>query len=127
MERDYSPKGVHFYYLYKALAHPEHNLYVKPFSMDERLMHVREAERTLGSRIPWLADTMSNAVKHALGGVPNADLIFDPEGRIAARHARWRCLATGYHRWHRGYQLAGRQRQRNRFRGPAGDQTQEAQ
>lgn len=86
MERDYSPKGVRFYYLYKALAHPEYNLYVKPFSMEERLMHVREAERTLGSRIPWLADTMSNAVKHALGGVPNADLIFDPEGRVVARH-----------------------------------------
>jgi len=84
--RDYGPKGVRFYYLYKALSHPEYNLYVKPFSMEERLMHVREAERTLGSRIPWLADTMSNAVKHALGGVPNADLIFDPQGRVAARH-----------------------------------------
>ena len=86
MERDYSPKGVRFYYLYKALAHPEYNLYVKPFSIEERLMHVREAERTLGSRIPWLADTMSNAVRHALGSVPNADLIFDPEGRVVARH-----------------------------------------
>jgi hypothetical protein len=85
VERDYSPKGVQFYYVYKALAHPEHNGYVSPFTKQERLMHVKEAQRTLGSRIPWLCDTMSNDFKAALGGVPNPELVIDPAGRVVRR------------------------------------------
>ncbi len=54
VERDYAPQGVRFYYVYKALAHPEYNGYVAPYTLEDRLMHVAEAERTLGSRIPWL-------------------------------------------------------------------------
>ncbi len=68
VERDYAPQGVRFYYVYKALAHPERDGYVEAFTLKERLMHVREAERRLGSRIPWLADGMSNNLKSALGG-----------------------------------------------------------
>ena len=82
MERDYQPQGVKFYYIYKALAHPETNGYVTPFNLKERLMHVDEAKRTLGSRIPWICDSMNNDLKHALGNRPNSEFIVDPEGKI---------------------------------------------
>ena len=69
IERDYSSRGVKFYYIYKALAHPESNGYVQPFTLKERLLHVKEAQRTLGSRFTWLADNMENEVKHKLNCV----------------------------------------------------------
>ena len=56
VERDYSPKGVQFFYVYKSLAHPEYNNYVTPFTLEERLMHVRESQRVIGSRIRWICD-----------------------------------------------------------------------
>lgn len=85
IERDYSPLGVRFFYVYKALAHPELNGYVQPVTLEERLMHVAEAKRTLGSRVEWLADNMDNELKHALGGVPNAEFVVDPDGNVASR------------------------------------------
>ena len=87
LERDFSPKGVRFFYVYKALAHPEHNRYVTPFTLEERLMHVKEAERTLGSRVRWLCDTMDNQVSAALGAVPNAELLLDGDARVVARRS----------------------------------------
>ena len=87
IERDYRPKGVQFYYLYKQLAHPELNYYIDPFTLDERLMQVRQAEVQLGSRIPWIADGMTNELKHALGDMPNSEFIIDPDGRVVARRA----------------------------------------
>ncbi|MCK5351452.1 hypothetical protein KAJ77_02680, partial [bacterium] len=80
--RDYAPKGVNFYYIYKTLAHPELDGYVEPFSLEERLMHVKEAQRTLGSEVVWISDTMSNDLKHALGDMPNSESVVDPEGTI---------------------------------------------
>ena len=80
--RDYAPKDVQFYYIYKALAHPELDGYVRPFSLEERLMHVKEAQRTLGSEIPWIADTMDNDLKHALGDSPNSEFVVDPDGNF---------------------------------------------
>ncbi len=80
--RDYAPKGVNFYYIYKTLAHPELDGYVEPFSLEERLMHVKEAQRTLGSEVVWISDTMSNDLKHALGDMPNSEFVVDPEGTI---------------------------------------------
>lgn len=82
MHRDYSPKGVQFRYIYKALAHPEHNGYVQPYTLEERLLHVQEAQRTLGSQIDWICDSMDNSIKHALGDRPNSEFIVDPKGRI---------------------------------------------
>lgn len=82
VQRDYQPQGVKFYYIYKALAHPENNGYITPFSIKERLMHVDEAKRTLGSRIPWICDNMDNDLKHALGDRPNSEFIIDPDGKI---------------------------------------------
>ena len=88
MYRDYAPKGVRFYYIYKALAHPELDGYITPFTLEERLMHVAEAQRELGSEVTWLCDTMANEAKHALGDAPNSEFIFDPEGRLVVRR-RW--------------------------------------
>ena len=87
VERDYTPKGVQFYYVYKQLAHPELSNYVDPFTLEERLMHVTQAEVQLGSRIPWLADAMTNGLKHALGDMPNSEFIIDPDGRVVERRA----------------------------------------
>ncbi len=82
VERDYSAKGVKFFYIYKALAHPENNGYISPLTLEERLLHVAEAKKKLGSRITWLCDTMSNDLKHALGDAPNSEFIVDPDGAI---------------------------------------------
>ena len=87
IERDYTPQGVQFYYLYKQLAHPELDHYVDPYTLDERLMHVAQAERQLGSRIPWIADAMTNELKHALGDMPNSEFIIGPDGRVVQRRA----------------------------------------
>ena len=71
-----------FFYIYKALAHPGHNRYVMPFTLDERFMHAREAERTLGSRIPWLIDNMDDAVHTAFGTLSNVELVVDADARV---------------------------------------------
>ena len=84
---DYAPKGVKFFYIYKPLAHPELNNYISPFTIEERLMHVKEAERRLGSSITWLADTMDNVYHDAMGQTPNSELVIGPDGLIAARRA----------------------------------------
>lgn len=80
--RDYAPQGVKFYYIYKALAHPENNGYVAPFNLNERLMHVAEAKRTLQTEIPWICDTMDNDLKHQLGDRPNSEFLIDPQGQV---------------------------------------------
>ncbi|MDP6039887.1 MAG: hypothetical protein QGG64_15145 [Candidatus Latescibacteria bacterium] len=85
---DYAPKGVKFYYMYKALAHPELDGYVNPFTLKERLMHVKEAQRTLGSKITWLCDGMDNDAKHALGNRPNSEFVIDPDG-VIVRARMW--------------------------------------
>ena len=85
--QDYAPLGVQFYYIYKPLAHPEYNNYVAPVTLEERLMHVAEAKRRLGSSVNWLADTMDNVFHEAMGRTPNSELVIDPEGVIVARRA----------------------------------------
>lgn len=83
--RDYSKRGVRFFYLYKALAHPEFNGYVTPYTKQERLQHVAEAKRTLGSEITWLCDTMDNVAKHALGNRPNSEFLIAPDGKVLVK------------------------------------------
>jgi len=86
--RDYRPQGVKFYFIYKALAHPSYQGYVAPYTLEERLAHVREARRTLGTSIPWLVDAMDNRLKHALGDAPNSEFVMDPQGKLV-RVRRW--------------------------------------
>jgi len=84
--RDYAPKGVQFYYVYKALAHWGLEGYVGPVTIEERLIHIQEAKRTLGTEITWLADTMANDLKHLIGDASNSEFILGPDGKII--HAR---------------------------------------
>lgn len=76
-----------FYYVYKALAHPENNGYVRPFTLKERLGHVGEAQRTLGSQFTWICDAMDNRIKHALGNALNSEFVIDPEGRVVRKRS----------------------------------------
>jgi len=86
--RDYAPKGVKFYYIYKTLAHPEYIGYVNPFTLEERLMHVAEAKRTLGMEIPWIVDNMENTLKEVLSKrFSNAEIIVDAQGKVIEKRA----------------------------------------
>ena len=88
VHRDYKSKGVKFFFIYKALAHPElAGNYVQPFTLDERLAHARQAEKQLGATIPWIVDAMDNRLKHALGNRPNSEFIVNPEGVIVRKRA----------------------------------------
>lgn len=73
---------VNFYFLYKTLAHPENNGYIQPITIDERLSHIVDAKEMLQTKIPWLADPMTNEVSSAFGLTPNSEFLFDSEGRI---------------------------------------------
>ena len=85
MQRDFGPQGVKFYYVYKSLAHPETNAFVRPFSIKERLMHVQEAKRRLSTEFSWICDTMTSDVKNALGQAPNSEFVVDPDGIIVRK------------------------------------------
>ena len=86
--RDYGPKGVKFFFIYKTLAHPElAGNYVQPFTLDERLAHARQAEKQFGVTIPWLVDAMDNRLKHALGDRPNSEFILDTQGKVVRKRA----------------------------------------
>ena len=71
-----------FYYVYKSLAHPEANGYVQPLTIEERLAHVTKARESLDTRIPWLADSMDNDLKHAFGDRNNSEFVISPEGEV---------------------------------------------
>ena len=73
---------VQFFYMYKALAHPELNGYVQPITLEERMTHVQEAKRVLGTRIPWLSDGMDNIVVQRFSLGPNTQLVIDPTGKV---------------------------------------------
>jgi Ca2+-binding EF-hand superfamily protein len=73
---------VQFFFMYKSLAHPELNGYVQAATLEERLTHIVEAKRVLGTTIPWLCDDIDNAVRHALGMGPNTQIVIDPSGKI---------------------------------------------
>ncbi|MGI9239251.1 MAG: hypothetical protein ACR2RV_00530 [Verrucomicrobiales bacterium] len=85
--RDYKDKGVEFFYVYKALAHPQKDGYVEPFDITERLMHVEEAKRRLDTKIPWLCDSQSNSLKHAFGDRNNSEFVIGADGLIAVARA----------------------------------------
>ena len=50
-------------------------------------MHIEEAKRSLGSEIPWIADTMANDLKRALGNRQNSEYVLDPRGRVLVARA----------------------------------------
>jgi len=64
------------------LAHPEQYGYVRPFTLKERLEHIQEAKRSLGTTIPWLCDALDNRFKHAMGSANNSEFVIGPDGKI---------------------------------------------
>jgi len=78
---DYRDK-VNFYFLYKTLAHPENNGYIQPITIEERLRHIVDAKEMLQTKIPWLADPMTNEVSSTFGLTPNSEFLFDTNGSI---------------------------------------------
>ena len=74
---------MEFFYVYKALAHPQKDGYVEPFDLAERLLHVKEAKRRLDTEVPWLCDSRDNALKHAFGGRNNSEFVIGVDGKIA--------------------------------------------
>ncbi len=88
VQRDYGPKGVKFYFIYKSLAHPElAGSYIQPFTLEERIAHAKQAKEQFGTKIPWVVDAMDNRLKHALGDRPNSQFLIDPQGNIARKRA----------------------------------------
>ena len=83
--RDYHPKDVQFFYVYKTVEHPEINNFVSAFTLDERLLHVAEAKKRLKTEIPFICDTMENGMKKSLGPAPNGEYIIDPEGKLVRK------------------------------------------
>jgi hypothetical protein len=79
---------VKFFFVYKALAHPElAGNYVQPFTLEERLAHARQGVHQLGATIPWLVDPIDNRLKRALGDRPNSEFIIDPKGLIVRKRS----------------------------------------
>ena len=81
---DYRDKAD-FYFLYHVLAHPENRGYIQPMTIDERFMHIEEAKRTLGTKVPWIADTMDNELKELYVFASNPEFIFAPDGTVVHR------------------------------------------
>lgn len=79
--RDYKD-SVNFYYLYKTLAHPENQGYIQPISISERLAHIKAAKEKFQTRVPWLADPMTNEVSTVFGLGPNSFYLIDSAGQI---------------------------------------------
>ena len=82
---DYRDKGVQFYFLYQSLTHPENWGFVQPTSIQERFAQVEHAKELLQTKIPWLTDTMDNNMKQNGEMSPNAQFLFDRDGKIVHR------------------------------------------
>ena len=59
-------KDVQFFYFYKSLRHPELGGYVQAQNLSERLLQLAEARKKLGTRVPWIADTMEDDIRIGL-------------------------------------------------------------
>ena len=79
---DYAPKGVGFYFFYKSLRHPELNGHVEPQNMKERLLHVEAAKEKLGTKVPWLADTLEDSMRVGLRAGSHSVYLVSPKGEI---------------------------------------------
>ena len=79
---DYATLGVGFYYFYKSLRHPELDGLVEPQTLDERLLHVAAAKKKLGTRVPWIADTLDDSLRIGLKAGSHSVYLVSPEGQI---------------------------------------------
>lgn len=55
---------------------------MQPVSIGERLLHIKEAKRRLGTAMPWLADSMGNELKHAFGDRNNSEFVIGADGKV---------------------------------------------
>ena len=85
LARDFTNRGVQFYFVYQSLTHPENWGFVQPSSIEDRFAQVEHAKELLQTKIPWLADTIDNDVKKHFVLTPNAQLLFDDEGSVIHR------------------------------------------
>ena len=83
--RDFSDRGVNFYFLYQTLAHPENWGFVQPSSIDDRFAQVDYAKELLQTKIPWLTDPIDNRMKTYFLGTPNSQFVFDQAGKVVHR------------------------------------------
>ena len=88
VNRDYAPKGVKFFFVFKSLAHPElAGDYVQPFTLEERLAQAQQAQKQFGTKIPWIVDDIDNRFKHAMGDRPNSQFVISPAGIVVRKRA----------------------------------------
>jgi hypothetical protein len=88
MSADYASQGVQFFYFYKSLRHPELNGYVQAQNMTERLLQLEEARIKLGTKVPWIADTLDDSIRLGLQSGPNSLYLISPNGEILAASSR---------------------------------------
>lgn len=81
-QADYATLGVQFYYFYKSLRHPELDGRVEPLNINERLLHIAEAQEKLGTNVPWISDTLEDSMRISLRAGPNSVYLIAPDGEI---------------------------------------------
>ncbi len=85
---DYKAKGVQFFYFYKSLRHPELGGYVQAQNMAERLLQLAEAKKKLGTKVPWIADTMDDDIRIGLRSGSWSVYLISPEGDVVYASGR---------------------------------------
>lgn len=85
---DYSDKGVQFFYFYKSLRHPEMDGFLQAQNMKERLLQLAEARKKLGTKVPWIADTIDDSMRIGLGANSQSVYVISPEGKIVYANGR---------------------------------------
>ena len=60
---------------------------MQPVSLDERLAHIARGKEEYRTRIPWLADSMTNDLKNAFGDRNNSEFVISPEGKVLIARA----------------------------------------
>ncbi|MEI6891850.1 MAG: right-handed parallel beta-helix repeat-containing protein [Pontiella sp.] len=79
--RDFYPKGIRFYYIYRHLKYPENNGYIRPFLLKERARHAQVAQEQLQTSVPWVYDGLDNQAAKALAKESEANVfIFSKSG-----------------------------------------------
>jgi EF hand len=85
---DYAPKGVQFFYFYKQLRHPELDGYMQAQNMSERLLQLAEARKKLGTKVPWIADTMDDDMRKGLRSGSWSVYLISPKGEVVYASGR---------------------------------------
>lgn len=79
---DYAPHCVQFRYVYQSLRHPELGGLVEPQNIGERILHAKEAQRRMETRVPWVVDTLDDNIRVALRANSQTVYFISPQGEI---------------------------------------------